>query len=100
MLTPDPSFCFWYITISLAQVLVLFLQSKLGSRFFVPRCLLPKPFDYYLDVPLIKHNTDEEEEVPYYSCYLRITLSFRRLVLFAYRATLTRLKALISRPTG
>ena len=49
LLTPDLTFCACYATISLTQIGVLLLQARLGSRFFIPRRLRPKPFDYYLD---------------------------------------------------
>lgn len=29
------------------QVVVLYVQFKLGPRSFIPKCLLPKPFQYY-----------------------------------------------------
>ncbi len=30
--------------------MILLLQSKLGSRFFIPRCFLPPRFDYYVKI--------------------------------------------------
>jgi len=49
-LTPDPIFGYSYTAIVILQILVLFLQSKLGTRFFVPSYCLPARYNYYVNV--------------------------------------------------
>jgi len=49
-LTPSYSFLSWYLMSITFQVSFLFLQSKLGSRFFVPSCLLPPKYNYFMTV--------------------------------------------------
>jgi len=46
--TTSLSFLFLYPAIILSQVLILYLQSKLGSRFIVPSMFLPPTYDYYV----------------------------------------------------
>jgi len=57
-LTPSMSFLVWYCSILGVQILMLFLQSKFGSRFFIPSYLLPPKFNYFVVVN-IPHNDDQ-----------------------------------------
>jgi len=49
--TPSPDFDLYYPAIIMSQVLFLFLQSKVGSRFFVPSCFLPAKYNYFVKMP-------------------------------------------------
>jgi hypothetical protein len=58
--TPDPSFAIWYSVIVLFQILVIFLQSKVGPRFFVPSFLLPPKYNYFVKLNLDEPGIEEE----------------------------------------
>jgi len=59
-LTPNSTFLLWYPTVLGLQIFILFLQSKFGSRFFIPGCLLPPKFNYYITRPLIGPGQENE----------------------------------------
>jgi len=63
-LTPHQGFLIWYITVIAIQILVLFLQSKFGSRFFIPAFCLPPKFNYYIAIPVNKSLDAESEPCP------------------------------------
>lgn len=58
--TPDPSFAIWYTSFVLFQILILFLQSKVGPRFFIPSIFLPPKFNYYFKLNLDEPGIEEE----------------------------------------
>lgn len=45
-LTPDPSLVFIILSIYFLEIVLLALQYKLGSRFFVPKRFLPNFYEY------------------------------------------------------
>jgi hypothetical protein len=61
-LTPSNNFLMWYSSVIAVQVLVLYLQSKFGSRFFIPSFLLPPKFNYYIAMP-VPQNCSANDEV-------------------------------------
>ncbi|CAK94524.1 unnamed protein product (macronuclear) [Paramecium tetraurelia] len=48
-LKPSPEFCVCLVLIYLIQILILYLQYKKGPRKIIPKCLLPKQYNYYQD---------------------------------------------------
>jgi len=62
-LTPDYVFLDFYVGAIAFQVLVLFLQAKFGSRFFIPSCFLPPKYNYYVKIDTEGPTTDGEEPV-------------------------------------
>ncbi|CAD8198094.1 unnamed protein product [Paramecium octaurelia] len=48
-LKPSLEFCVCWILIYLFQILILYFQYKKGPRKIIPRCLLPKQYNYYQD---------------------------------------------------
>jgi hypothetical protein len=63
-LTPSWSFLSWYCTMVGLQVLILFLQSKLGSRFFVPACFLPPKYNYFITISTETVEGEEADACP------------------------------------
>ncbi|CAD8105155.1 unnamed protein product [Paramecium primaurelia] len=42
-------FCICWVLIYLVQIFILYIQYKKGPRKIIPRCLLPKQYNYYQD---------------------------------------------------
>lgn len=57
-LTPDPTFGFCYGGIVVLQIIILALQDRFGSRFFIPKYFLPEQYNYFVN---IKTDSTEEE---------------------------------------
>lgn len=43
----DPTFFYWIVRWYIIQIVPLFLQNLYGPRFFLPKMLLPKTYDYH-----------------------------------------------------
>ncbi|KAM3134393.1 hypothetical protein pb186bvf_013506 [Paramecium bursaria] len=56
---PSNTFIMVYFSLYLFQILLLYIQYKLGPRAFIPRCFLPKQFQYYHIVNLQDESDDE-----------------------------------------
>jgi transmembrane E3 ubiquitin-protein ligase len=48
---PNYQLCIGLVLIVAAQLFVYYLQEQRGPRFFVPKCFLPKKFDYFIEIP-------------------------------------------------
>ncbi|CAD8139736.1 unnamed protein product [Paramecium octaurelia] len=46
-LEPSLAFCMIYLSEYLLQIIILYIQYKLGPRSFIPKCFLPKQYNYY-----------------------------------------------------
>ncbi|CAD8134818.1 unnamed protein product [Paramecium octaurelia] len=57
-LEPSLAFCMIYLSEYLLQIIVLYIQFKLGPRSFIPKCFLPKQYNYYRQLNI----QDEHEE--------------------------------------
>lgn len=57
-LTPNPTLALTLISLYIFLVLLLVLQYRLGSRFFVPKRFLPNYFNYHLKVKMDETNKD------------------------------------------
>jgi len=61
-LTPNLTFLEFYIGFLALQILILFLQAKFGSRFFIPSCFLPPKYNYYVKIDVEQETTEEEAD--------------------------------------
>jgi len=50
-ITPSLWFCFMLFVVTGAQILIIYYQSVIGSRFFIPNRFLPPKFNYLLTLP-------------------------------------------------
>jgi hypothetical protein len=55
-ISPSFGICMGILLSILFQLLILALQDKFGSRFFIPKCLIPNHYDYYMEVDLTDLN--------------------------------------------
>lgn len=60
-LTPEPTFGFCYGGIVIAQIIILALQAKFGSRFFIPSYFLPARYNYYVNLKTVLSEDEEAE---------------------------------------
>ena len=59
VIEPSSTFCAVWASLFLIQMFILYLQHKLGPRFFVPRCCIPGYYNYSF-----KYKISETEDVP------------------------------------
>ncbi|CAD8108254.1 unnamed protein product [Paramecium sonneborni] len=48
-LKPSIEFCICWVLVYLVQILILYIQFKKGPRKIIPKCLLPKQYNYFQD---------------------------------------------------
>jgi hypothetical protein len=58
VIEPSSAFCAIWVSLFAIQSTILYLQHKLGPRFFIPRCLIPGYYNYSF-----KYKVTEAEEV-------------------------------------
>lgn len=58
VIEPSVAFCAIWSSLFLMQVIILFLQHKLGPRFFIPRCMIPGYYNYSF-----KYKVSDQEEI-------------------------------------
>ena len=59
VIEPSSTFCAIWASLFLIQMFILYLQHKLGPRFFIPRCCIPGYYNYSF-----KYKINEAEDVP------------------------------------